>query len=557
MEINPFNQSPPEIGNQFLEDKMLSRYLKRVLPEEMFTEILPELESLGEIVGHKLYKLQLKDRLNEPILTQWDPWGNRIDQIEVTEVWHEAEKLATKYGLIATAYEQKHGRYSRVHQFALAYLFTPATDIYSCPLAMTDGAAKTLLCSENQALIERALPHLVSREKEQFWTSGQWMTESTGGSDVGQTETIAIEDNGQWKLFGRKWFTSAVTAQMSLTLGRPEGNLKGGKGLALFYVELRDEKGQLNGIEVNRLKDKLGTKKVPTAELILNGTNAELVMGRENGIRNITPMLNITRTWNAISAISLMRRGIALAKNYAQKRVAFGSPLSEKPLHQDTLAMIEAEFQASFVLTFYLVSLIGAEESKEMTEEQSKILRFLTSITKLVTGKQAVSVLSEVLESFGGAGYVEDTGLPVLLRDAQVLPIWEGTTNVLSLDTLKVMLKDNSLSLFSQTMNQILENVNDLELKQASMVAREAMASAMKWFEQSKALGIEVLETGARRFSLTIGRAFSLALLIEHADWLITHHSDETSKHFALRFACHQIDHIASFTKLNTNVIKM
>jgi len=138
--------------------------------------------------------------------------------------------------------------------------------------------------------------------------------------------------------YGRKWFTSAVASQIALTLARPEGNPPGGRGLALFYVETRDETGRPRNIEINRLKDKLGTRKVPTAELTLAGTPAKLVMGTTDGVRNITPLLNITRLWNGISAVALMRRGLALAFDYASKRVAFGAALSEKPLHIDTLA---------------------------------------------------------------------------------------------------------------------------------------------------------------------------------------------------------------------------
>jgi len=306
----PFAQAPPTLANQYEDDRVLRSYLKRVFPAEILTEIEPSLAEMGQLAGGELYQLQLADRLNEPKLTQWEAWGNRIDRIEVTPLWQLAERIAVEHGLIATAYERKHGALSRVHQCVLAYLFTPSTDLYSCPLAMTDGAARTLIASANQQLIERAVPHLLTREPSEFWTAGQWMTELTGGSDVGLSETIAKQEPGndrEFRLYGRKWFTSAITSQMALTLARPEGNPPGGRGLALFYLETRDENGRPNNLEINRLKDKLGTRKVPTAELTLNGTPAQLVMGTTDGIRNITPLLNITRLWNGISAVSLMR----------------------------------------------------------------------------------------------------------------------------------------------------------------------------------------------------------------------------------------------------------
>ena len=169
---------------------------------------------------------------------------------------------------------------------------------------MTDGAARTLMVSGNEALIKRAVPHLIAREPPEFWTAGQWMTELTGGSDVGISETIAKEEADddlhagarKFRLYGRKRFTSAIASQIALTLARPEGNPPGGRGLALFYIETRDELGHPRNIRIDRLKDKLGTRKVPTAELTLDGTPAELVLGPTDGVRNITPLLNITRT---------------------------------------------------------------------------------------------------------------------------------------------------------------------------------------------------------------------------------------------------------------------
>src|SRR6185436_6811020 len=202
-------QHPPELGNQYDDDPTLRSYLAKVLPLEVINDIEPSLREMGRLAGDELYKMQLEDRLNEPQLTHWDAWGNRIDHIELTPLWKKAETIAVEHGLVSIAYEQEHGRFSRIHQAALAYLFTPSTDIYSCPLAMTDGAARTLLNSGNRELIERAVPHLTSRDPKEFWTSGQWMTELTGGSDVGLTETIAKEESGVFRLYGRKWFTSA------------------------------------------------------------------------------------------------------------------------------------------------------------------------------------------------------------------------------------------------------------------------------------------------------------------------------------------------------------
>src|SRR5688500_1870582 len=540
----PFQQMPPQLGNQYEDDRVLRSYLARVLPAEMLREIEASLADMGRLAGGELYELQLADRLNEPRLTQWDAWGNRIDKIELTPLWGVAERVAVEHGVIATAYEQKHGSLSRVHQCALAYLFTPSTDIFSCPLAMTDGAARTLLGSGNQPLIDRAVPHLITRDPEEFWTAGQWMTELTGGSDVGLSETVARKDpeSEGYRLYGRKWFTSAISSQMALTLARPEGNPPGGRGLALFYVETRDAAGRPRNMEVNRLKDKLGTRKVPTAELTLNGTPAQLVIGTSDGIRNIAPLLNITRLWNGISAVALMRRGVALASDYSRKRSAFGAALSEKPLHLDTLAGLEAEAEAAFHLAFYVAELTGRSETGEVSEEDAALLRLLTPIMKLTTAKQAVAVASEVLECFGGAGYVEDTGLPMLLRDSQVLPIWEGTTNVLALDTLRAIGAAKSIAPLLATVDRLFEPVHDTHFVALSRVALAALTHAENWLRETQAADRSIMEAGARRFALTLGRAIELALLIRHAQWSQDHKQNKQTASSARRFAQSGID---------------
>jgi acyl-CoA dehydrogenase len=337
---------------------------------------------------------------------------------------------------------------------------------------------------------------------------------------------------------------------MALTLARPDGNPPGGKGLAMFYVETRDENGRLQpqGITVNRLKDKLGTRKVPTAELMLEGTPAQLVYGPGDGVRHIVPMLHLTRTWNAVSAVAFMRRGLALARDYARKRVAFGAPLAQQPLHLDTLAELQAEFEAAFQLTFFLVDLMGKDEVGEIDEDEALLRRLLTSVVKLTTGKQGVAVASEVLEAHGGAGYVEDTGLPVLLRDSQVLPIWEGTTNVLALDTLRALAKEpQSLAVLARTVDNCVADVTDDQLAAAGRVAQTAVAHAQIWLQESFAAGRPVVEAGARRFGLTLGRALSLALLVEQAHWSLTQQQDGRSRAAAIRFAHSGIDQLADF----------
>jgi alkylation response protein AidB-like acyl-CoA dehydrogenase len=533
-----FSQAPPRLGNQYDEDRMLRSLLARRFGDRL-AEVRPRLREMGALAGDRLYRLQLADRLNEPVLTRWDPWGRRVDDIAVTPLWQEARRLACEFGLVATGYDGQWGALSRTLQFALAYLFHPSTDVYTCPLAMSDGAARTLLQTGNADLIERAVGRLTSRDPSTVWTSGQWMTEATGGSDVGRSETVARPaDDGAWQLFGRKWFTSAITSEMALTLARPEGNAAGGKGLALFYVETRRPDGSLNAIRVCRLKDKLGTRKVPTAELILEGSRAQLVRGVDHGIRDIVPMLEMTRTWNSICAAATLRRGVALARDYARRRIAFGRHLSEQPLHLDTLALLQADTECAFHLSFYLVDLIGRREAGELGQLGEAELRLLTSLAKLTTGRLAMRVVPEVLESFGGAGYVEDTGLPLLLRDAQVLPIWEGTTNVLALDLLRALEETDGPTPLLDLIARCRTACSDARLVEASAVSKSAASRAAQWFEQRRAEGRpEVLQAGARRLALVFGEAVGLALLCEHAQWALDNEGDQRPVDAASRLA--------------------
>ncbi len=538
-----FFQTPPELGNQFTEDPLLLSYLDRVLPEGMRAEIAPQMSALGELMGGDMYRQSLAERADEPKLVTWDAWGTRIDHIELTPLWKRAARIAAEEGLVGIAYERAHGPLSRIHQMAKVYLFTESTAVYSCPLAMTDGAAKTLSQTANTALIERALPRLTSRDPDRMWTSGQWMTERTGGSDVAISETVARFDGDSHLLYGTKWFTSATTSQMALTLARPEGNPPGGGGLALFYVETRHDNGRLrDGILVNRLKDKLGTRMVPTAELTLDGARATAVTGTKDGIKNITPMLAVTRTWNAVCAVAGMRRAIALARDYAGRRVAFGSKLADKPLHADTLAGMEAEYQGAFLLSFRVVELLGREEDKSASEDELQLLRLLTPLAKLTTGKQAVAVTSEALEAFGGAGYVEDTGLPRLLRDAQVLPIWEGTTNVLSLDVLRALARGGSLDVLEREIARATAAA-PAALARPAAAARDAIAHAKAWIARVRETGLDAVEAGARRFALTLGRATELALVVEHAAFCLAR-GDGRSAAAARQLARHGVDRI-------------
>ena len=320
---------------------------------------------------------------------------------------------------------------------------------------MTDGAARVLADCEGGPAAQDALRHLISRDPASAWTSGQWMTERQGGSDVGLNAVVAKRDGDHWRLFGQKFFCSNVGCEIALALARPEQAPPGTRGLALFLVPRDHPDGRRNDYRIDRLKDKLGTRAMATGEVTLDGAAAELVGEAERGFAQMTAMLNITRLHNAVTAAAIMRRAVMLASAYAAHREAFGRKLDQHPLHQEILRAMTAQADGALHLTMRMAQLLGRIETKEATSGEAAVFRLGIALTKLYTAKQAVAVVSEALECFGGQGYMEDTGLPRLFRDAQVLPIWEGTTSVLALDSLRVLRRAETLDCLSAELERL------------------------------------------------------------------------------------------------------
>ena len=514
--MDEFHQDGPRLENQYDDDVVLRSYLRWRLPHAVHAAIEGGLRALGARAVTDLQALGDAAEADPPRHVPYDAWGRRVDDIVVSEAWTALDRAAAEEGLLATAYERAHGALSRVHQMARLYLFHPSTATYSCPLAMADGAARFLELYGDTRTRE-AFERLTSRDPARVWTSGQWMTERTGGSDVSRTSTVARRDGDEFRLYGTKWFTSATTSQMAMALARIEGAPDGGRGLSVFFIELRDQHGALRGIRVNRLKDKLGTRALPTAELTLDGTPALLVGGEGDGVRKIAALFNVTRVYNAIAAVGGMRRALALARDYAARRSAFGKRLADQPLHVETLADLDARVRACFFLTFQVVELLGLEECGEASEAELAMLRLLTPVAKLYTAKQAVTVASEALESFGGAGYIEDTGLPRLLRDAQVLPIWEGTTNVLSLDVWRAIARTDALAPWLGDVRASMSVVKLPSLTAAAAQVRRAADRIERYV--ARTTDDAARERGARRLAFAIARTAAATRMIEHAAW--------------------------------------
>lgn len=496
-----FYQQGPELQNTFESDPLLKTWwdskLKTQNPDSQ-KALLDHLRSCGHKAVTTWLEASREAERTKPELVQYDPWGRRIDEIRMSAAWKFLEAEAARDGLVATAYERQFGSLSRPYQMALLYLFHSSSAFVSCPLAMTDGAARCLELLGTAELKSRAFKNLTSRDPKTFWTSGQWMTERSGGSDVSGTATHAIQSGSGFKLHGTKWFTSATTSQMSLMLARTDDIAS----LSLFYAELRDENGKLNHIEVHRLKDKLGTRGMPTAELTLKGTPGVRLGEPGQGVKNIATLLNVTRVYNSVCATSHMRRGLDLLQSYSKVRQAFGKKLSDHPLHSRLLASLEDSWARCFAFVFRVGELLGKDETQSISAVEKAELRAMTPILKLYTAKECLRVTSEVCEGFGGAGYIEDTGIPVLLRDAQVFSIWEGTTNVLSLDFLRALKKEpGAMEWFQSKAEELLKLDGDFETRQN----QEVLKMVLKVFQTEP----EKIEGFARDLTMAWGFLYS------------------------------------------------
>ncbi|CAP35829.2 Protein CBG18356 [Caenorhabditis briggsae] len=549
-----FNQDAPTLHNPYKDDPILDRILRRLLSESQYLRVAEDLTKFGDRITSEIDQLGRQAELEQPRLEQQDAWGKRIDKLIVCNEWTKLKQICAEEGVISIGYENDVDPFvRRIHQVAKLFLFSPSAGLVSCPMAMTDGAVKTLTSLNlygKHELATETVDRLRSRDPTKAWTSGQWMTEKKGGSDVaGGCDTYAVQiDKDTYRLHGYKWFSSAIDADVALTLARvvdSDGNaVEGSRGLSLFLLRIRDDAGNLNGIQMVRLKNKLGTKQLPTAELLLDGAIAERIGEQGRGVAGISNMLNITRIHNAVASLGYMRRIISLARDYSTKRVVFGQTQSKWPLHTSTIAKLEIETRGSMLLLFESARLLGLSEAGKSSDVEAMMLRLITPVLKLYAGKQAVPLVSEGIECFGGQGYMEDTGLPTILRDAQVTPIWEGTTNVLSLDVLRVFSgKENILLAFGKRVEQLLANTKsgDSKLqksKEAVEVALKELQKLLVKASDSNIQGETRIDTVARHIAFAIARIYSGALLIDHAsDSTVAVPSDTE---VAYRYCCEQ-----------------
>jgi len=558
--MGEFLQSPPQHENAFMSDAFLQSYLRRILPKDVMDDIEPDLTRFGEKVATSIWSLGQECEVNPPYLKQYDAWGRRIDEIVTCQAWKEQKNISAREGLIAIPYEQGQGEYSRLYQMTKLFMYSTSSGLFSCPLAMTDGAAKTI--AKLGLDLPEAWSHLTSRLPDRFWTSGQWMTERGGGSDVASgTATVAVRRGDDvYSLHGYKWFSSATDSDMSLTLARvvdEDGRVEDGtRGLSMFYLKTRKDDGRLNNIEVVKMKNKLGTRQLPTAELLLDGTEARLVSPEGRGVASIASMLTITRLHNTVSSCAAMRKIVSLARDYATRRVAFGTAIENQPLHLQTLARMEVETRGCCALMLDLARLVGLDDVGRLGQEDELLLRLMMPVAKMYTGKMVVATVSEGLECFGGQGYIEDTGLPGLLRDAQVLPIWEGTSSVMALDVIRALAKSKGEALaafYARVSSAADQGVQSEKLESPSNALRTAVEKTLNLVQKKP----EILERAGRDFTISLAHIYIGSLLLEHALMTSDALDAETVIRWCKRDLAPVVRHIDQYSGTETALDKM
>ena len=306
-----------------------------------------------------------------------------------------------------------------------------------------------LLCSEHDRLAHRTLrkygsPELVDRfidgltstDVDTLTQGAMFMTEQDAGSDVGRATTTAVDNgDGTWALTGEKWFCSNADADLAMVLARPEGAKPGIKGIGLFLLPRTLEDGSPNSMRIVRLKDKLGTRSMPSGEMSLQGATAYLVGDIGRGFVQMADMVNSSRLSNAVRAAGLMRRAFAESKFVCRNREAFGSTLSKLPLQRRQLAKIMTTTEQALSISLHTAAVFARADAGDA--EAASVLRILTPLIKFRATRDARKVTADAMEIRGGVGYIEEYGDARVFRDSQLGSIWEGTSNIVALDVIR------------------------------------------------------------------------------------------------------------------------
>ncbi|MEU8887661.1 acyl-CoA dehydrogenase family protein [Streptomyces sp. NPDC048442] len=434
------NQAPPLVEyDVFGADKALTEAVTRHTDPALLAGVEEELTVLGRAAGSaQVQEWGVQANENPPKLRTHDRYGNRIDEVEFHPSWHRLLGRAVSSGL-TNAWGRPAGHVRRAAGFLV---WTQAEGGHGCPVSMTHAAVPALRADPSLAAVwEPRLTspvygqELLPAAQKPGALFGMGMTEKQGGSDVRANTTEAVPINGatsgEYSLTGHKWFCSAPMCDGFLVLAQAPG------GLSCFLVPRVLEDGTRNTFRIQRLKDKLGNRSNASSEVEFEGTWGRLVGEEGRGVRTIIGMVAATRLDCVIGSAALMRQAVAQATHHAAHRKAFGGELIDKPLMRNVLADLALESEAATTLALRLAAAYDSD-----TEQDRALLRLAVPAAKYWVTKRCTPVAAEALECLGGNGYVEESGMPRLLRESPLNSIWEGSGNVQALDVLRALQRE-------------------------------------------------------------------------------------------------------------------
>jgi alkylation response protein AidB-like acyl-CoA dehydrogenase len=525
MTTPPADGMPTTRGTNFyLADPNLAFVCTTVMRPEDFERARPHLVAMGEVAGGELDALAAVADRHPPVLRAYDETGRRVDEVVRHPAYTAMERIAFEgFGLAAMSHREGvlgwPGRVPHVVKYALSYLFSQAEFGLLCPVSLTDATARMLGCFAADELKARYLPLLTTTNFDSLWQGAQWMTEKTGGSDVGASTAVARPGpDGTWRLWGDKWFCSVANAGAALTLARPEGGAPGTRGLAMFLVPRVLPDGGRNAWTLNRLKDKLGSRSMATGEVTFDGAVAYPVGDVARGFAQMMQMVNVSRLSNAMRAAGIMRRGVLESLVHARGRAAFGRPLFELPqLRRDLLEMLlDAEAGCSVVLNAAAM----LDRADAGAAEDRALIRIVTPLAKYWLTARARVVASEAMNVRGGNGYIEEWVNARLVRDAHLGAIWEGSSNVVALDVQRAILRAGALEPLAAFLHARLDAVTEPRAKRWSDVVAGTLAELRSRTAAWPRLSAADRELDARPVADTLYHALAGALLLAEGERL-------------------------------------
>lgn len=423
--------------NFFAIDRELQSLLELHVPRPTLEAVLPHLERLGALAGDRLDELAYVADQNPPRLHARDRQGRRAEWIEYHPAFRELERVAyEEFGIHAIG--RRGGLLGTPEvltpllKYVCQYLFVQAEFGLMCPVAMTDSCAHVLQAYGDEQVKRLYLPGLLANDSRTLLKGGQMMTERQAGSDVGAILTRAEPRGDHWLITGEKWFCSASDADIVMVLARSDPASTGTKGLSLYAVPRVLPDGTRNHYVIRNLKDKLGTRSIPTGEIDFEGAIGHLVGPLGQGLKVVLNQVNMSRLSHGVRAASMMRRCLNEAMAAAHTRAAFGQRLIDLPMVQHEL--LDMRLPAEQALSMLFATANWLDLANKGDQRARRMVRILTPVLKLGACRDNLTVATAAMELRGGNGFIADYVNERLVRDAHAGVLWEGTSNIIALD---------------------------------------------------------------------------------------------------------------------------